>query len=565
VKPLITKEKQHAAFSLRSGAQGFAFQEAEALQPVGILMALVVLVLLIACSNVANLLLARGAARSKESAMRLALGAGRLRLARQHLTESLVVAGLSGAAGFVFAGWFAQGILAMAPGRESVVVDLGFSWRVLGFSLAITLAAGLLVGIAPAVALSRSSVSQALRSGATVRAGWKRHRIGLGRPLVAAQIALSLLVLVMAGLFVRTLGNLQSVPLGLNPDGVLLFTLDPTAAGYSPAQKAAATERIASRLRRSPNIRAVTWSSFALLDGMSWNTLVQVQDDPKTKRPPCNLLWVGPGFHRVLQIPLVGGRLFDERDGPGAPKVAIVNESFVAKYLAGKPPLGQTFSAELEREPVRFEIVGVVRDGKYARIRRPASPVAYFPEAQHVLPEGPTFAVKVAGGSGNAADDIDRIVHDVEPALPVSRVRTFDQQIGQQLAVERSLSVLGSAFGAVALLLAAVGLYGVVAFAVARRTAEMGVRLALGASRRAVLRLVMADSAKVILPGTVVGLAAALAATRLVSSQLYGLTPTDPLTLLAAVLLLLSVATLAAFLPARRAAGIDPVEALRCE
>jgi predicted permease len=564
-KPLFTKPKQHAVFSLRSGAQGFAFQEAEALEPVGILMSLVALVLLIACTNVANLLLARGAARGKESAMRLALGAGRLRLARQHLTESLVLAGLSGLAGFVFAGWFAQGVLSMAPGREGVVVDLGFSWRVLGFSFAVTLVAGLLVGIAPAITLSRSSVSQALRSGTTVRAGWKKHRIGLGRPLVAVQIALSLLVLVMAGLFVRTLGNLQSVPLGLNPDGILLFTLDPIAAGYSPEQKTAATTRLAARLGQSSNVRAVTWSSFALLDGMSWNTRVQVDSDPKPKRAPCNLLWVGPGFHRVLQIPLVGGRLFDERDGPTAPKVAVVNETFVATYLGGRAPLGATFSAELDRDPVPFVIVGVVRDSKYARIRRPASPVAYFPEAQHALPEGPTFALKVADNPGNITDEVTRIVHELEPALPVSRVRTFDAQIGQQLAVERSLSVLASAFGAVALLLAAVGLYGVVAFAVARRTAEMGVRLALGASRPAVLRLVMADSAKVILPGTIVGLAAALGATRLVSSQLYGLTPTDPLTLAASVLLLLTVAALAALIPARRAAGIDPVEALRCE
>jgi predicted permease len=565
VRPLITDAKQNAVFSLRSGKQGYAFEESESHAPIAILMSLVVLVLLVACSNVANLLLARDAARSRESAMRLALGAGRWRLVRQHLTESLVLSALGGAAGLVFAGWFAQAILAMAPGRSARVVDLGLSWRVVGFAAVLTAATGLLVGFAPAIALSRASVSQALRAGAGVRAGWKRHRFGLGRPLVAVQIALSLVVLVVAGLFVRTLGNLQSVPLGLNPDNVLLFTLDPTAAGYSPAQKAAATERIAARLRQSPHVRAVTWSSFALLDGTSWNTLVRTPDDPKPKPAPCNLLWIEPGFHRLLQIPLAGGRLFEERDGPGAPKVAIVNESFVAKYLGGQPPLGRTFAMEMERQWVSVEIVGVVRDGKYARIRRPVSPVAYFPEAQHALPDGPTFALKVAGDPSTVSDEVAKVVHDLEPALPVSRIRTFEQQIGQQLAVERSLSLVASAFGVVALLLASVGLYGVIAFAVARRTGEMGVRLALGASRRAVLTLVMADSAKVIVPGACVGLAAALGAARLVGSQLYGLTPTDPATISAAVVLLAVVAAVAAFLPARRAAAIDPVDALRCE
>ncbi len=563
-RPFI-KGKQRAAFGLRSGAQGFAFQEAESNKPIAILMSLVVLVLLIACSNVANLLLARGAARSRESAMRLALGAGRLRLVRQHLTESLVLAAFSGAAGFVFADWFARAILSMVPGQATVVVDLGFSWRVVGFAAALTVLAGLMVGLAPAIALSRSQVSQALRSGTTVRPAWRKHGAGLGRPLVAVQIALSLVVLVVAGLFVRTVGNLQAVPLGLNPDHVLLLSVDPTAAGYSPVQKKAAVERIATRLRQSPNVRAVTWSTFALLDGLSWNTLVQTEDDPKPKRPPCNLLWVGPGFHQVLQIPLVGGRLFDERDGEGAPKVAIVNESFVAKYLRGKPPIGQTFSAELARNQERFEIVGVVRDGKYARLRRPASPVAYFPDAQHALPEGPTFALKTAGDPGAVSEEATRIVNELEPALPVTRARTYEEQIDRQLSVERSLSLLASAFGLVALLLAAVGLYGVIAFAVARRTGEMGIRLALGASRSAVLRLMMTDSAKVIVPGAGAGLVAALAAARLVSAQLYGLSPTDPPTIVAAVALLLAVAAVASFLPARRASVIDPVEALRCE
>jgi predicted permease len=565
VKPRITEPKQNATFNLRPGAQGYAFQQQDAVTPLLILGALVVLVLLIACSNVANLLLARAAARRREAAMRLALGAGRLRIVRQHLTESLVLALLSGAAGFVFGRWFAVGVLGLAPERSALVLDLAVTWREVAFTCAVSAAAGLLVGIAPAVSLSRSAVSAALRAGTTVRGGW-RHRVGLGRPLVAVQIALSLLVLVVAGLFVRSLGNLQAIPLGFNTEGIVLFNIDPSAAGYSPERKEAATLRIAERLRRVPGVRAVTWSSFALLDNFSWNTRVSVPGEPDRKRPPCNLMWTGPSFHQTLQIPLVAGRLFDDRDARTAPRVAVVNQAFVKAYLNGGAALGRTVTIELEPSPQTFEIVGVVRDSKYARVRQENRPIAFFPATQQRLPVGPAFVLKVSSDAADRiAGEIARAVHDLEPTLPVTRVRTYREQLAQQLSLERNLSVVSTAFGVVALLLAAVGLYGVVAFAVARRTAEMGVRLALGASPRAVLRLVMADSTKVIVPGTIVGLAAALGATRLVSAQLYGLTPTDPFTLVSAVLLLLSVAALAAFIPARRAGGIDPVEALRCE
>ncbi len=563
VKPFITEAKQHATFGVRSGARGYAF-DADIAKAIWILGALVVLVLLIACANVANLLLSRAEARRREAAMRLALGARPLRLVRQHLTESLLLAFISGAGGLLFSRWCAQAILALAPEKESLVIELGFDWRVTAFALAVSLVAGLFVGLVPAVRLSRAQVAGALRAGASVRTGWSR-RVGLGRPLVGVQIALSLLLLVVAGLFVRSLANLQNVPLGFSTDGLVLFNLDPTAAGYSAEQKTAATERIATRLKQLPGVSAVSWSSMALVDNFSWNTRVSLDGDNGKRRPPCNLLWVGPGFHRALKIPLLAGRLFDERDGRGGPRVAIVNQAFAAKYLDGASPVGRMVTLDLEPKPQQFEIVGIVRDTKYARLRRGNDPIAFLSEAQQALPVGPVFVLGFAGDRAHLARDIVRTVHELEPTLPVTRIRTFEEQIGEQLAMERSLSLAASAFGVVALLLAAIGLYGVVAFAVARRTAEMGVRLALGASGRAVLRLLLADSAKVIVPGALVGMAAAVAATRLVRSVLYGLEPTDPKTLAAAVALLLVVAGVAAYLPARRAAAIDPVEALRCE
>jgi predicted permease len=563
VKPFITDPKQHATFGVRSGARGYAFEE-DIARTVGILASLVGLVLLIACANGANLLLSRAGAGRREAAMRLALGARPLRLVRQHLTESLLFAPTSGTGRLVFARWFAEAILALAPEREALVVDLGFDWRITAFALAVSLLAGVLIGLVPALRLARARVAGALRAGVTVRAGWSR-RVGLGRPLVGVQIALSLLLLVVAGLFVRSLSNLQNVPLGFDPTNVVLFNLDPTGAGYSAEQKAAATTRLAARLRELPGVDSVSWSSMALLDNFSWNTRVSLDGDTGKGRPPCNLLWVGPGFHRLLQIPLLAGRSFDERDGPGAPKVAMVNQAFVAKYLDGASPLGRMVTLDLQPKPQAFEIVGVVRDTKYARIRRGNDPIAYLSEPQQGLPVGPAFVLRFAGNRAHLARDITRIVHELEPTLPVSRIRTYREQIGEQLAVERSLSLAASAFGVVALLLAGIGLYGVVAFAVARRTAEMGVRLALGASRGAVLRLMLVDSARVIVPGALAGLGAAFGATRLVRSVLYGLEPTDPATLAASVALLIGVAAFAAYLPARRAAGIDPVEALRCE
>lgn len=561
VKPRIRKPEQHAYFSVRPGDQGYVFMQDQGRKPFLIFSALVVLVLLVACSNVANLLLARAAARQREAAMRLALGAGRLRIVRQHLTESLVLAIVSGGVGFVFGRWFAGAIMEMAHG---LVLDLGITWREVGVAAATSVGAGLLVGLGPALTLSRSSVAGALRSGAAVRTGWGR-RLGLRRPLVAVQIALSLLVLVVAGLFVRTLGNLQAVPLGLDADRVMLFEIDPTSAGYSPERKASATERIADRLRRLPAVSAVTWSSMALLDGRNWMTSVRVVGEPKQERSSC-LLSVGPGFHQALRIPLVAGRLFDERDGRSGPKVAVVNEAFVKLYFRGAWALGRTFLLEMDRSTQEFEVVGVVRDSKYARVRQENPPIAFFPSAQNAVPMGPVFLLKYREeAETRLAADIMRVVHELEPAVPVTGIRTFQEQVAEQLSTERSLSLVSSALGAVALLLAALGLYGVMAFAVTRRTGELGVRLALGASRAAVLRLVMADGARVVVPGACIGMAAAFGATRFLESMLFGLKPTDPLTLVAAAALLLSVASFAAYLPARRAAAIDPVEALRCE
>jgi predicted permease len=494
----------------------------------------------------------------------MALGARSPRLVRQHLTESLTLALLSGTAGLVFAQWFAAGVLSLAPQGDAPVIDLRFDLPVVAFGLTLSVAAGLLVGLVPAWTLSRSAVRTALAAGVTVKRGWAR-RVGVGRPLVAAQIALSLVLLVVAGLLVRSLANLQSAQIGFASKGLVLFDLDATAAGYAPQQRNAATERIAASLRQLPHVGSVSWSSFALLNGLTWNTGITVEREAKTRPGACNLLWIAPGYHRTLKIPVLAGRTIDERDCSGTTRVAVVNQAFARKYFGGGSVLGHVVTFEDDPEPLRVEIVGLVGDTMYSRIRRGVEPIAFLADAQRALPIGPSFVLAYEGDQATLARDVTRLVHQLEPALPVMRLRSYQEQVARQLTMERSLSLAASAFGVVALLLAAIGLYGVVAFAVARRTSELGVRLALGATRRGVLRLVLTDSAKVIVPGACTGVAAALAATRLVKVVLYGLTPTDAGTMALAVALLLAVSAVAAFLPARRAAAIDPAEALRCE
>ena len=562
--PHVQNEKQRMHLVLREAAQGFSFpQEGGPMKPLVVLMVIAALVLLIGCANVANLLLARASSRRREATMRLALGAGRGRLLRQHLTESLLLAGAAGLLGTTLAWWFGGLLLRLAPDPTSVVVDLGLDWRVGLFAAAASLLAGLVAGIVPAVAVSRTPVTGAVHAGTTTTGGWRR-RVGLGKPLVAAQIALSLFLLIVAGLFARSLGNLQAQPLGFDASNLLLFDFDPGSAGYAPSGARQVVANISERLRVLPGVQTITWSTPALLGGGAYLSMFSVPDEPGSQPRTAAMMWVAPSFHRALGIGLVAGRHFDERDNLTAPKVAIVNERFAKTFCKDSSPLGRTVTMKIPNGGANYTVVGVVRDTKYTSMTETAAAIVFLADAQEPRPFSPTFYLRAAPGQ-SAAEAVTRVAHDVAPAVPVVHVRTISSQVAEQLVTQQGLSTLSIAFGAMALLLSAVGLYALVAFAVARRTAEMGIRLALGASRPAILSLVLRDGAKVVIPGALLGLALAIWATRVLTTLLFGLKASDPLTLVGAAGLLIAVALVATVVPARRAASIDPTRALRCE
>lgn len=556
-----SKPEQRMHLRLREASAGFSFKQGrDARRPLGILLVIAAVVLAIGCANVANLLLARATARQKEASMRLALGAGRLRVLRQHLTESLLLAGAAGIAGVSLALWFGDLLLALAPDPTVVVVDLGLDLRIAAFAAGASLVAGLLSGLPSAITLARASRASAAGASVRVRTGWRRA--GLGKPLVAAQMALSLVLLVVAGLFAHSLENIYSQPAGFNTSNLLLFNFDPYAAGQTPERAAGSLASLTEHVASLPGVKAVTWSRPALLDRSSFRSTFKVVDRPDWPEAPSQLLWVGPRFHETLGIDLRLGRLFTDRDTPSSPMVAVVNEQFVATFFRGTVPLGR--AVRMPGGGSDYTVVGVVRDTKYSSLGEADGPIIFLCGQQRRSLGSVTFALRTAG-AGPEAGAIVRAAQVVEPSIPVVRLRTLEGQLADQLRTEHGLSTLSLLFGGMALALAAVGLYGLVAFGVARRTAEMGVRLALGASRSSILGLILRDSARVVLPGALVGLALAAWGTRLLTSLLFGLEPWDPLALGVAIVLLLTVSLVAAVIPARRAASIAPSAALRCE
>jgi predicted permease len=565
----IEKPEERPVLRVDRGSRGYSFVREDLADLLWILMGLAGLVLLITCADVANLLLARATSRTREAAMRAALGAGRPRLIRQHLTESLLLALFGGVGGVIFGKWCGQALLALANNEsDPLVMDLRFDWRFFLFALALTLSTGLLFGLAPALRATGMDLSATLQhSSGTIARGWRRS-LGFGRLLVASQIAVSLVVLITAGLFLRSLTNLYAIPLGFKAENLLLFNVNPLRAGYSQAEKSQLLARLTDRIRAIPNASSVTWSRYALIGNSVAMNRIRIPGRPNdTGKPmPCHLLPVGPRFHETMGIPILLGRELDERDDAAAPKRAVVNETFVKKYFPGVQPVGRQFLMTGRDQDTSIEIVGVAGDAKYSELRGPIPPTAYLPdEQQPSRSAGVVFELRTAGRPEAVIAAVRGAVWEINPYLPVFSVRTQQDQINEHLRQERLISLLAGSFAASAVLLAGIGLYGVIAYAVSRRTSEIGVRMALGATRRSVRRLVLRDSALVVVPGAIVGLGLSFVATRLIRSMLYGLNPADPFTMAAATAALLAIAALASLLPAQRATRVDPLAALRHE
>ena len=546
-------------------------------QPLFVLMGLVGLVLLIACANVANLLLARAEWRQKEIAVRLALGAGRRRLIRQLLTESIMLAAAGGACGVVLAYW-GSGLLLrfMSSGGDRLQLSVSPDLKVLGFTALVSLLTGIFFGLAPALRGTRLDLTPALKEGAGRVAGagpsGGRMRPKLGKALVVAQSAMSLMLLVGAGLFVRTLRNLMTEGLGFDRSNLLLFGIDASRAGYKGQRLADFYLEMQHRIEAIPGVRSATMSRhFLVNDGQGGEgvTIEGYVPTPDEAHPGGAIdtytHYVGSRFFETLGIPLLLGRTIQDSDTGEAPRVGVVNEAFAKRYLGASSPVGQQFRFG-SSDPLDITIVGVVGDATYGDMRKEPPPTVYVPFDQHLgIVDWQNVEVRTARDPMSLVNAVRRTIQDLDRNVPMHDVLTETEQIDQATFQERLFARLSSFFALLALTLACVGLYGTLSYAVARRTNEIGIRMAIGAERSSIVRMVLREALLLALLGIAIGIPAALGASRLIAIMLYGLKPTDPFTLAAATLLMIGVAALAGYLPARRAANVDPMVALRYE
>lgn len=531
--------------------------------PLKLLMWVAGIVLLIACANLANLLLARASNRRREMAVRLALGAGRGRLMRQLLTESIVLASIGGALALVLAWWGGMALVRMiSTGDSPVPLDMRPDWRIFGFTAAVSLVTGILFGLAPALRGTRVDPGPAMKEGAR-QTGRSSH--ALDRILVVAQVALSVVLITGAGLFVRTLQKLWSVNTGYDRENVLMFSVDAKLAGYPSDRAGAVYREILGRLQALPDVQSAGASivrpvddQFSLVDQIE-----EVDGSRLPERGAIRVAWnsISPGYFSTVSTPILLGRDFSPQDNESAPKVVIVNESLARLAFPNQNALGHRLGLAT--------IVGVAKDALYGGAHDQPKPVLYHPLFQHGREQEyrwgfASFELRYRTGS-SLLDEVRREVAAVDRNLPIFRAKTLQVQAEQSLLKERLLALFSSFFGALALLLAMVGLYGLMAYAVARRTGEIGLRLALGASRSHIMWLVLRETLVLTLAGIAAGIPAAVWAARYANSLLFGIKPWDPLTIAVTIGILMCVAALAGYLPGRRALRVDPIVALRYE
>ncbi len=560
----VAKDAGMLRLTLPSGSRGMNHSAREFGKQIYVLLALVGLVLLLACANIANLLLARSAARQREVSVRMALGAGRGRILRQVFTESLLLSGLGGGAGFLL-GYLGRNLIPRLMSNSWGPQQLysRFDWKIFAFTLGISIFTGLLFGLAPALQSTRTNVNTGLKDSATTTT--KRRKGLAGKAIVVFQISLSMLLVVGAGLFVRTLFNLNKVDVGFRPEHILLFHVQPPHTRYPSPKDIALEHQIEERLAAVPGVDSVTLSAEPLLSHDMSNDDFKPDGQPPNadkSNQVADANFVGESFFATMGIPLVAGRGFNEHDTETSPKVAVVNQALAKKYFPKSDPIGKTFNKE------HIQIVGIAADAKYDDLRNDDPPTYYAPYRQ--APEGemdggPTYEIRLKTTPESALPAIRDAVASIDKDLPLIDVRMQTEQIADILSPERLFALLAGAFGVLALILACIGIYGVMAYTVARRTNEIGIRIALGAQTGQVLRMVLGEASWLAVFGISIGLGCALWLTRFLSSLLYGLKPSDPVTLIFAALLLLAAALAAGWTPAWRASRVQPMEAVRHE
>lgn len=551
---------------LRPAARGIENRNKKAArQQLVVLMGVVAMVLLIACVNLANLLLARTTARQREIAVRLALGASRARLIRQLLTESMLLSAAGGVLGIVLAYWSARVLFALfTNGQRSASLDLSPDWRVLCFTLLVSLLTSILFGLAPAIQSTRLRLTPDLKGdpGRYAGAGFSWRKA-----MVSSQVALSLVLLVGAGLFLRSLAKLRGMDAGFVRENVLQVSLDPSLSGYKPEQIRPFYRELATRIAAIPGVRGVSFANVGLVSGSTWGSGILVEGyQPKEGDPGPSRNVVGAGYFTVLGIPVIRGRDFKPEDNQTGPHVAIVNERFAHFYFGSENPLGKHIGpgGKVGSRP-EFEIVGVAKDGKYSSLREEAQRFWYIPYEQHTNVKNLIMYVRTWRDPLKIASAVRTVVSRVDFNVPIYDVKTLEDQVNENLNLDRILAQLSTFFSILATLIASIGLYGVMAYTVSRRTQEIGIRMALGAKRSSVIGLVMREVALVVALGILMGGACALALSRLVVSMLYDVKPGDGVTLITASLLMATVALVAGFLPARQASRIEPIVALRLD
>jgi predicted permease len=552
---------------LEPGSHGRPILQRDIKEPLLILTGMVGLVLLIACANLAALLLARGAARQRELAARIALGAGRWRLVRQLLTESLLVAGIGGGIGLLLAWWVLDALVATLQRNMGAA---GLAARpdstVLVFVLAVSALTGLLFGLAPALRATAGSVQGTLKEQGTSVSDSPAN-IRMRKGLIIWQIAVTAVLLISAALFTRSLDNLNRLDVGVRTDHVVEFSIAPELNRYSPAQTIELADRLRDSIGAIPGLRSVSAAEIPILADSSSTSNITVEgyDASPGENTDVGKNWVGPGYFSTMGIPLESGRELAESDAASAQKVAVVNRAFVQRFFGGRDPLGSHFTFGAGDVHPDIVIVGVVGDSKHSSVRGAIHSFVYLPYAQDKSLGQLTFYLRTWQDPANISASVRQAVARQDPNLPVYNLKTLADQIDKSLFNDRAITMLSLCFGLLAAVLAAVGLYGVMAYTVARRTREVGIRMALGATRNGIVWMVLGEVVRMTAAGLGIGLIAAYALGRLVESELFGVKSSDPIAFFVATLLLSAVALVAGYVPARRAAAADPMKSLRYE